>query len=326
MNVLVTGGAGFIGSNFIRYMIDKYPHYLIINYDVLTYSGNLRSLEDVSNHQHYKFIKGDINNSGLLDYVLQEYAIEAIVNFAAESHVDRSIANPAVFYTTNVLGTTALLEAAKKHRVKKFIQISTDEVYGSLGETGQFTEETPLSPSSPYSASKASADLIVMAYYKTFGLDVNITRCSNNYGPYQYPEKLIPLAITNALENKPIPVYGTGRNTRDWLHVHDHCTALDLVLHKGWQGSIYNIGGNNERRNIEIVGQILKELGKPKELIAFVQDRKGHDWRYTIDSTKLQRELGWKPAYSFEKGLAETLQWYVHHKAWWGPLKHNTTS
>lgn len=323
MNILVTGGAGFIGSNFVKYLVNKYPQYLLVNYDMLTYSGNLKSLEDVRDHGNYRFVQGDIGNSKLLDYVIKEYDIQSIINFAAESHVDRSIANPTIFYSTNVLGTAILVEAAKKHNIKKIIQISTDEVYGSLGEMGQFTEGTSLNPSSPYSSSKASADLIVMAYHKTFGMDVNITRCSNNYGPYQHPEKLIPLTITNALENKPIPVYGTGRNTRDWLHVYDHCSAIDLILHKGMKGEIYNIGGYNEKRNIEIVEQIIKKLNKSNKLITYTKDRQGHDWRYAINFTKIQKELDWKPIYTFEKGLEETIDWYLQNEAWWRALKHN---
>ncbi|MGI0534857.1 dTDP-glucose 4,6-dehydratase [Bacillus pfraonensis] len=325
MNILVTGGAGFIGSNFIRFLVKKYPHYNIINYDVLTYCGNLLNLEEIKGRKNYRFIKGDIQNKELLYHVIDQYEINSIINFAAESHVDRSIENPQIFYSTNILGTTTLLEVALANQIEKFIQISTDEVYGSLGETGVFTEDTPLNPNSPYSSSKASADLIALAYCKTYGLHVNITRCSNNYGPYQYPEKLIPLMITNALENKPLPVYGTGRNIRDWLHVYDHCTAIDLVLHKGKKGEVYNIGGNNEKRNIEIVELILEQLGASKDQITFVKDRLGHDWRYAIDAEKIKKELGWKPVYTFEAGLQEVIQWYKRNETWWKPLKYGTS-
>ncbi|CAI8751180.1 dTDP-glucose 4,6-dehydratase [Bacillus sp. IT-79MI2] len=325
MNILVTGGAGFIGSNFIRFLVKKYPHYNIINYDLLTYSGNLLNVEEIRDRKNYWFIQGDIQNKELLRYVINQYEINSIVNFAAESHVDRSITNPQIFYSTNILGTTTLLESALENQIEKFIQISTDEVYGSLGETGYFVEDTPLNPNSPYSSSKASADLIALAYCKTYDLHVNITRCSNNYGPYQYPEKLIPLMLTNALENKPLPVYGTGRNVRDWLHVYDHCTAIDLVLHKGRKGEIYNIGGNNEKRNIEIVKSIIEQLGKSKEQIIFVKDRLGHDWRYAIDAEKIKKELGWKPVYTFETGLQEIIQWYKRNETWWKPLKYGTS-
>ncbi|MBO1578115.1 dTDP-glucose 4,6-dehydratase [Bacillus sp. XF8] len=325
MNILVTGGAGFIGSNFIRFLVKKYPNDNIINYDLLTYSGNLLNVEEIKDRKNYRFIQGDIQNKELLRYVINQYEINSIVNFAAESHVDRSIEKPQIFYSTNILGTTTLLEVAKENQIGKFIQISTDEVYGSLEETGYFVEDTPLNPNSPYSSSKASADLIALAYCKTYGLHVNITRCSNNYGPYQYPEKLIPLMITNALENKPLPVYGTGRNVRDWLHVYDHCTAIDLVLHKGRKGEIYNIGGNNEKRNIEIVESITGQLGKSKEQITFVKDRLGHDWRYAINADKIEKELGWKPVYTFDKGLQETIQWYIHNETWWKPLKYGTS-
>ncbi|MEN1935704.1 dTDP-glucose 4,6-dehydratase [Paenibacillus sp. 102] len=325
MNILVTGGAGFIGSNFIRFLVQKYPHYKIINYDALTYCGNLLNLEEIEGKKNYGFIKGDIQNKELLYHVIDQYEINSIINFAAESHVDRSIENPQIFYSTNILGTTTLLEVALANQIEKFIQISTDEVYGSLGETGFFVEDTPLNPNSPYSSSKASADLIALAYCKTYGLHVNITRCSNNYGPYQYPEKLIPLMITNALENKPLPVYGTGRNIRDWLHVYDHCTAIDLVLHKGEKGEVYSIGGNNEKRNIEIVELIVEQLGASKDQITFVKDRLGHDWRYAIDAEKIKKELGWKPVYTFEAGLQEVIQWYKRNETWWKPLKYGTS-
>lgn len=321
MNILVTGGAGFIGSNFIRYMLNKYDDYKIVNYDLLTYAGNLESLQDVQTNERYTFVKGDIRNVQLVDYVVKAYAIDVIVNFAAESHVDRSISDPAAFVKTNVLGTQVLLDVAKVNGIQKYVQISTDEVYGSLGETGYFTEETPLAPNSPYSASKASADLLVRAYHETYGLNVNITRCSNNYGPYQFPEKLIPLMITNALEGKELPVYGDGRHVRDWLHVVDHCAAIDLVVHKGKAGEVYNIGGHNERTNNEIVHLIVEKLGVCKSLIKYVPDRPGHDRRYAIDATKMMTELGWKPQYTFDKGIEETIQWYTDHSHWWKRMK-----
>ncbi|WP_461201879.1 dTDP-glucose 4,6-dehydratase [Anoxybacillus sp. TBDG-1] len=321
MNILVTGGAGFIGSNFIRYMLNKYDNYKIVNYDLLTYAGNLESLQDVQTNARYTFVKGHICNDQLVDYVVKTYDIDVIVNFAAESHVDRSISDPAAFVKTNVLGTQVLLDVAKVNGIQKYVQISTDEVYGSLGETGYFTEETPLAPNSPYSASKASADLLVRAYYETYGLNVNITRCSNNYGPYHFPEKLIPLMITNALEGKELPIYGDGQNIRDWLHVNDHCAAIDLVIHRGRQGQVYNIGGNNERTNNEIVNLIVEKIGVPKSLIKYVPDRPGHDRRYAIDATKIMTELGWKPQYTFDKGIEETIQWYMDHSHWWKRMK-----
>lgn len=321
MNVLVTGGAGFIGSNFVRYFLKKYPDCHVINYDLLTYAGNLSSIKDIEPLSNYTFIQGDIRDAEKIQAVMQDYKIDSIVHFAAESHVDRSIQGPMQFYTTNIVGTAVLLEAAKNFGIQRFLHISTDEVYGSLGETGYFTEETPVSPNSPYSASKASSDLIALSYFETYKLPVIVTRCSNNYGPYQYPEKLIPLMITNAMEDKELPVYGRGQNVRDWLHVFDHCTAIDLVLHNGRDGEIYNVGGNNEKRNIEIVEMILEKLGKSKNMISFVPDRLGHDWRYAIDSSKLQRELGWKPVYSFTKGLEDTIEWYRKNEQWWKPLK-----
>jgi dTDP-glucose 4,6-dehydratase len=327
MNILVTGGAGFIGSNFIRYMLSKY-NYNIINLDKLTYAGNLNNLSDIEDNVRYHFIKGDICNRELLQWVFRERNIDVIINFAAESHVDRSIEDPEVFSRTNILGTQALLDVARNYwkidpdnkysreykTNVKYIQISTDEVYGALGKDGFFTEKTNLAPNSPYSASKASADMLVRAYYKTYGLPINITRCSNNYGPYQYPEKLIPLIINNALEGKPLPVYGDGKQVRDWLHVRDHCSAIDVVLHRGSIGEVYNIGGNNEKQNIEIVKLILKILGKGEELISYVEDRLGHDRRYAIDNTKITTELGWSPSYSFEEGIVETIQGYLKQK------------
>ena len=320
MNILVTGGAGFIGSNFIYYMLEKYPDYKIINLDSLTYCGNLENLKEIEDNPNYKFVKGDIVDNNLVDEIVLKNNISYIVNFAAESHVDRSIEDPKIFLDSNIIGTQNLLEIAKKYyekgQIKKYIQISTDEVYGSLGKTGYFTEKTPLAPNSPYSASKAGADLIVRAYNETFDLPINITRCSNNYGRYQFPEKLIPLMINNALNDKKLPVYGDGKNIRDWLHVYDHCSAIDLVLHKGIVGEVYNIGGNNEKENIEIVKLILKYLKKEEDLIEYVEDRLGHDRRYAIDSSKIQKELGWKPKYTFETGIKETIEWYLANLDW----------
>ena len=318
-NILITGGAGFIGSNFVRYMLDKYGDYEIVNLDSLTYCGNLENLREIEDNPNYTFCKGDITDKDLVFKITSD--VDYIVNFAAESHVDRSIEDPEIFIKSNVLGTQVLLDAAKEYGIKKYLQVSTDEVYGSLGKTGYFREDTPLAPNSPYSASKASADLMVRAYNKTFDLPVNITRCSNNYGPYQFPEKLIPLMISNALENKLLPVYGDGLNVRDWLHVYDHCSAIDLVLHRGKIGEIYNIGGNNEKKNMEIVKLILQNLNKPESLIHFVKDRLGHDRRYAIDSSKIQNELGWTPKYTFETGIAETIQWYLDNKEWWERIK-----
>ena len=318
-NILVTGGAGFIGSNFVRYMVEKYSDYHIINLDALTYCGNLENLKDIEDKDNYTFVKGDIRDKAIVDELVEKS--DYVINFAAESHVDRSIADPEIFIKSNVLGTQVLLNAAKEHSVEKYIQISTDEVYGTLGKTGYFTEDTPLQPNSPYSASKAGGDLIARAYHETFGLPVNITRCSNNYGPYQFPEKLIPLMISNALEDKKLPVYGDGKNVRDWLHVHDHCSAIDLVLHEAKPGEVYNIGGNNEKQNIEIVKLILGELGKDESLIEFVTDRLGHDRRYAIDSTKIQEELSWKPEYTFEVGIRKTIQWYLDNQDWMSQVK-----
>jgi len=316
MKILVTGGAGFIGSNFVNYMVEKYADYTIVNVDALTYAGNLENLKQSEGKENYQFVKADITDAVAMDQLVGD-GVDAIINFAAESHVDRSITNPGIFVQTNIQGTQVLLDAAKKYKVQKYVQISTDEVSGSLGEEGFFTATTPLAPNSPYSASKAGADLLVLAYHETYGLPVNITRCSNNYGPFHFPEKLIPLMIINALNDKPLPVYGNGKNVRDWLHVSDHCTAIDLVLHKGISGEVYNIGGHNEKRNIEVVKEILKQLGKPETLIQYVEDRLGHDLRYAIDPTKLQQELGWKPKYTFETGLKETVQWYLDNREWW---------
>lgn len=319
VKILITGGAGFIGSNFVRYMLDKYPDYEIVNLDALTYCGNLENLKEIEDNPNYTFTKGDITDKELIYKIALD--MDYIINFAAESHVDRSIEDPEIFTKSNILGTQVLLEAAKKYNIKKFLQVSTDEVYGSLGKTGYFKEDTPLAPNSPYSASKAGADLMVRAYNKTFNLPVNITRCSNNYGPYQFPEKLIPLMISNALENKLLPVYGDGMNIRDWLHVYDHCTAIDLVLQKGESGEIYNIGGNNEKSNIEIVKLILKYLRKDESLIKYVKDRPGHDRRYAIDSTKIRKELGWKAGYTFETGISKTIKWYLDNRKWWKRIK-----
>lgn len=318
--MLVTGGAGFIGSNFIIYMLQKYPELEIVNMDALTYAGNLENLSSVQNHPHYSFTATSITDAEAVESWFQQ-GIDIVVNFAAESHVDRSILEPDIFVKTNVLGTQVLLDAARKYGVTKFVQVSTDEVYGTLGDTGLFTEETPLAPNSPYSASKAGGDLMVRAYYETFGLPVNITRCSNNYGPYQFPEKLIPLMISRALNEQPLPVYGDGLNIRDWLYVEDHCSAIDLVIHQGKPGEVYNIGGNNERTNLHIVRTILEELGKPESLITHVQDRPGHDRRYGIDPAKITRELGWKPKHDFESGIKETIQWYLDHKDWWARIQ-----
>jgi dTDP-glucose 4,6-dehydratase len=317
MKLLVTGGAGFIGSNFVRYMVNKYPEYHIVNLDLLTYAGNLENLKDIETASNYTFVKGDIADRDFVNNLFTEQKFDYVLNFAAESHVDRSITNPDIFVQTNIQGTQALLDAAKNFGVKKYLQVSTDEVYGTLGETGYFTEETPLAANSPYSASKAGADLLVRAYHETFGLPVNITRCSNNYGPFHFPEKLIPLMIINALHDKPLPVYGDGLNVRDWLHVEDHCQAIDLVLHNGRNGEVYNVGGNNERTNIEIVKTILKQLDKPESLIKYVTDRPGHDRRYAIDATKLRTELGWQPKYTFDTGIEQTIKWYLENKDWW---------
>ncbi|MBE6499277.1 MAG: dTDP-glucose 4,6-dehydratase [Methanobrevibacter thaueri] len=318
-NILVTGAAGFIGSNFVRYMVNKYSDYHIINLDALTYCGNLENLKDIENKDNYSFVKGDIRDKDIVDDLVRKS--DYVINFAAESHVDRSIEDPEIFIKSNVLGTQVLLNAAKEYGVEKYIQISTDEVYGTLGETGYFTESTPLQPNSPYSASKAAGDLITRAYFETFDLPVNITRCSNNYGPFQFPEKLIPLMISNALEDKSLPVYGDGKNIRDWLHVHDHCTAIDLVLHEAKAGEVYNIGGNNEKENIYIVKLILETLGKDESLIEFVTDRLGHDRRYAIDSSKIQDELSWSPDYTFEVGIKETIQWYLDNQDWTNQVK-----
>lgn len=319
MKILVTGGAGFIGGNFCHYMVEKYPKYKIIALDALTYAGNLETLEPIKNEPNFKFIKADITDRPFIEKLFNNEKFDIVINFAAESHVDRSIENPEIFLKTNILGTQVLMDASLKNNVKKFHQVSTDEVYGDLPINRPdllFTENTPIQTSSPYSASKAAADLLVQAYHRTFGLPITISRCSNNYGAYQFPEKLIPLMIKKALADETLPVYGTGENVRDWLHVYDHCTAIDLIIHKGKIGEIYNIGGHNERTNLEVVKTILKEVKKPESLIRFVKDRKGHDLRYAIDPTKMETELGWKPVYNFDTGIIQTIQWYLDNQQW----------
>jgi len=320
MKMLVTGGAGFIGSNFVRHMLDAHPGCRIVNLDLLTYAGNLENLAGIESREDYRFVRGDIADARLLEELFSG-GVEAVVNFAAESHVDRSIEDPAHFLRTNVLGTQALLDAARRHGVSRFLQVSTDEVYGSLGPQGRFTEKSELAPNSPYSASKAAADLMARAYGKTYGLPVMVTRCSNNYGPYQFPEKLIPLFITNALADDPLPVYGDGLYVRDWIHVRDHCEALDRVLHHGEPGEVYNVGADEEHDNLEITGIILRALGKDPSLIRHVKDRPGHDRRYAIDSAKIRRGLGWRPQTSFPEGMRQTIQWYVEHRPWWEKIK-----
>ncbi|HEY9063023.1 MAG TPA: dTDP-glucose 4,6-dehydratase [Pseudobacteroides sp.] len=328
--MLVTGGAGFIGSNFVIYMLEKYNDIKIINLDKLTYAGNLENLKSIQDNANYVFVQGDICDNQLIDDLFKKYNISYVINFAAESHVDRSITDPDIFIKTNVSGTGNLLNVARKYweingqykEGVKYLQVSTDEVYGSLGETGLFMETTPLDPHSPYSASKAGGDLIVKAYADTYGMPVNITRCSNNYGPYQFPEKLIPLMINNALSKKPLPVYGDGKNIRDWLYVEDHCSAIDMVLHNGTPGEVYNVGGHNERENIHIVKTIIGYLREhvdssiDESLIKYVEDRKGHDRRYGIDPEKIKRELGWYPVTTFEVGIEKTIKWYLDNKEW----------
>lgn len=320
MKILVTGGAGFIGCNFVHYMLENHPEDEIVNLDLLTYAGNLESLADIADAPNYHFVRGDIADMEQIDALFDKEKFDVVVNFAAETHVDRSIKDPGVFVRTNVMGTQALLDASRKYGVKRYHQVSTDEVYGDLPLNRKdlfFTEETPLHTSSPYSASKAGSDLLVFSYYRTFKLPVTISRCSNNYGAYQFPEKMIPLMLTRALHDEALPVYGTGENVRDWLHVKDHCAAIDLILQKGREGEVYNIGGHNEKTNLEVVRLILKALDKPESLIHFVEDRKGHDLRYAIDPAKIERELGWKPQYTFEKGIQETIAWYLEHREWW---------
>jgi dTDP-glucose 4,6-dehydratase len=319
MRLLVTGGCGFIGSNFIRYVLEHYQPEMITNLDALTYAGSLASTADFAHEfgDRYEFLREDIANSEAVSEVLTNHSYFAVVNFAAESHVDRSIAFPENFIHTNIVGTSSLLAAARRHGVKRFVQVSTDEVYGSLGDGSRFTEQSRLNPSSPYSASKAAADLLVLAAHKTFGQDVVVTRCSNNYGPYQFPEKLVPLMILQALADQALPVYGDGLNVRDWIHVEDHCAAVFDVLMQGRAGEIYNVGADSERRNLDLVRSILSHLGKSEDLIQFVPDRPGHDRRYAIDSTKLRTEIGWKPLRDFERGLAETIEWYRQNESWW---------
>jgi dTDP-glucose 4,6-dehydratase len=321
MNLLVTGGAGFIGSNFIQIVLKDHRDVSLVNVDALTYCGNLENLAAVEGDSRYRFVKADIADADAMERLSSGQQFDAVVNFAAETHVDRSIMGPAVFLRTNVTGTQVLLDVALKHKVDRLVQISTDEVYGSLPETGVFTEETPLTPNSPYSASKAAADLLVKAYVHTYGLDAVITRCSNNYGPYQFPEKLIPLMITNALEDKSLPVYGDGLNVRDWIHVEDHCRAVWAVLEKGRSGEVYNIGGGNEWHNLDLVKELLRIMEKPESLITFVKDRPGHDRRYAIDATKIRQELGWNPAYDFAEGLSQTVRWTLDNESWWRRVK-----
>lgn len=314
MNILVTGGAGFIGSCFIRHILKKYQNYKVINIDALTYAGNIENLNDVKDNQNYKFIHGNICDKELVRELVNQ--VDCVVNFAAESHVDRSITGPEIFIETNVKGTLNLLQAAKEAKIERFLQVSTDEVYGSLGKTGYFYETTPLAPNSPYSASKASADLLVRAYYETYKMPVLNTRCSNNYGPYQYPEKLIPFFISRLLKGEKVPVYGDGLNVRDWLYVYDHCSAIDTVLHNGKIGEIYNIGGHNEKTNIEITKLILNAMGKDESSIEYVQDRLGHDRRYAISNDKIQSQLGWEPSLTFEEGIKITIDWYLNNQDW----------
>ena len=314
--ILVTGGAGFIGSNFVRMVLSEHPDCFVVNLDKLTYAGNLENLEGFLEHQNHKFVKGDICDGSLVEKIIDENKIEEIINFAAESHVDRSITGPKIFIETNVSGTLTLLEAARDKELERFIQVSTDEVYGELGPEGKFTEQTPLSPNSPYSASKAAADHLVEAFGHTWGVKYNIGRCSNNYGPYQFPEKLIPLMINNALNDKELPVYGDGLYVRDWLYVYDHCTAIWKILTEGKAGEVYNIGGCNEKANLEVIKLILKRLGKAESLIKHVKDRPGHDRRYAIDASKIIKELGWKPSVSFEQGIEKTIDWYLENTKW----------
>lgn len=320
MTIIVTGGAGFIGSNFVFHVLKAHPEYRIVCLDKLTYAGNLSTLESVLGQENFRFVKADICDRQAVDELFQEEKPDIVVNFAAESHVDRSIEDPGIFLETNIMGTAVLMDACRKYGIKRYHQVSTDEVYGDLPLDRPdlfFTEETPLHTSSPYSSSKAGADLLVMAYYRTYGLPVTISRCSNNYGPYHFPEKLIPLMIANALADKPLPVYGNGENVRDWLYVEDHCRAIDLIIHRGKVGEVYNVGGHNEKRNIDIVKIICHELGKPESLIVHVEDRKGHDRRYAIDPAKIHRELGWLPETKFEDGIKKTIKWYLEHKKWW---------
>ena len=320
MNIIVTGGAGFIGANFVYYQLEKHPEDRIICLDALTYAGNLETLEEAMKNPNFRFVKGDIADREFVYNLFEEEHPDIVVNFAAESHVDRSIENPEIFLKTNIMGTQVLMDACRKYGIKRYHQVSTDEVYGDLPLDQPelfFTEETPIHTSSPYSSSKAGADLLVLAYYRTFGLPVSITRCSNNYGPYHFPEKLIPLMISRALADEPLPVYGKGENVRDWLYVKDHCSAIDLVMRKGRVGEVYNVGGHNERTNLEVVKTILAQLGKPESLITYVTDRPGHDMRYAIDPTKIHTELGWLPETKFDDGIKATIQWYLENEDWW---------
>ncbi len=320
MHLVVTGGCGFIGSNFIRHVLSVHPDWRVTNVDKLTYAGNPVSLQDLSNNPHYRFFKADICDKSMMADIFATDP-DAVVHFAAESHVDRSITGPEIFVQTNVLGTQVLLETARRSKTKRFLHVSTDEVYGSLGPTGLFSETTPLAPNSPYSASKAGSDLLVQAYHHTFGMDTVLTRCSNNYGPYQFPEKLIPLLIANLMDGEKIPIYGDGKNVRDWIHVEDHCSGILLVLEKGKAGGMYNLGGGNERENIVIAKQLLGLLGRDETFVRYVEDRLSHDRRYAIDATKVKAELGWKPKHDFESGLAATVAWYKANEKWWRPLK-----
>jgi len=319
LKILVTGGAGFIGTNFVYRLLERYPSYDIVCLDLLTYAGNLKNLEQALKNKRLLFVKGDIADREFIDALFATEQFDAVVNFAAESHVDRSIVNPGVFLLTNIIGTQVLMDASRKTGVKRFHQVSTDEVYGDLPLDRPdllFTEETPIHTSSPYSASKASADLIALAYFRTYGFPVTISRCSNNYGPYQFPEKLIPLMISRAVAGKSVPVYGDGSNVRDWLYVGDHCAAVDLILHEGVPGEVYNIGGNTEKTNLEVVKTVLTQLGKPESLIEFVRDRAGHDLRYAIDASKIKAALGWEPETAFNEGMAKTVEWYLQNNAW----------
>ncbi|MBK7701741.1 MAG: dTDP-glucose 4,6-dehydratase [bacterium] len=320
MKLLVTGGAGFIGANYVRMLLERGGD-RVVNLDLLTYAGNLENLAGCEDRPDYRFVRGDVRDRALLDRLLAEERIEAVVHFAAESHVDRSIDDPREFLDTNILGTQTLLESARRAGVARFLQVSTDEVYGSLGPTGLFTEDSPLAPNSPYAASKAAADLVCRAYHHTYGFPVLVTRCSNNYGPYQFPEKLIPLMIANALEGRPLPVYGDGRNVRDWLYVRDHCEAVDAVLRRGRPGEVYNVGGNNEMQNIQIVRLLLELLGLDESRITFVKDRPGHDRRYAIDATRIRDELGWAPRHRFREGIRATVDWYLENRAWWEKVR-----
>ena len=323
MKICITGAAGFIGGNFAHYWFNHYPNDQIIAVDALTYAGNLATLKPLMDQANFTFVKADITDGSTMAHLFEQYHFDVVVNFAAETHVDRSVVDPAVFLKTNILGVQVLMDLCRKYDVKRFHQVSTDEVYGDLPLDRPdllFTESTPLHTSSPYSASKASADLLVNAYVRTYGLKATISRCSNNYGPYQFPEKLIPLMIQRALNDESLPVYGQGTNVRDWLHVYDHCSAIDLIIHNGKEGEVYNIGGHNERNNLEVVKTILKQLGKDESLIHFVKDRPGHDLRYAIDPTKMEKDLGWKPVYTFDKGIKETIDWYLSNKDWWEPI------